>query len=587
MKGNMMRSVKNDPILTFDFAPHGKKTDPVIFTNPEEIISTWNLVEVSHCLDKIQLAVNNGFYVAGYISYEALYAFINQTDKNPEISMPLIWFGVFKKRPNPLREEKLGEYFVEDWKLTQTKNEYEHAFHTIKEAIERQETRQVNYTVQFEANFTGCAYSYYEQLKQAQQSNYSAYIDIGDYQILSTSPEMFFQLQNGVITAKPMKGTIHRGKTFEEDLTNQQWLAHSEKNKLENDLITELMVDEFKHITDEATIQVVNPYHVEKYPTVFQMTSTITAKVLPELSALDILKTLFPCGSISGVPKKKTLELISRLEKHPRDVYCGAIGYITPNHEAIFNVPIRTVVIDPKQSNARYGAGGAITKYSNLEEEFAEVKTKAKILHQKHEPFQLLETLGLRNGNFIVLKEHLQRLKKSAAYFDFEVNMDTIKHKLLQYKDIHKEGEWRVRLLVDKAGEVNIKINQLKQADHLQVGLAKAPIDKENIFLYHKTTNRSVYEEHMREVDGLFDVLLWNVDHEVTEFTIGNIIVELDGELITPPVDCGLLPGTFRQKLLNEGNVKEAIVLREDLHKCANIWLINSVREWVPVQLVN
>lgn len=570
-------------ILQFDFKSENNLDQSLVFIQPVEIISTRNISEVENCIEQIQQAVNDGFYVAGYLSYEVVYSLTSLKEKSPPITMPLIWFGVFKE-PSTLPQMTSKPYTLGEWHLQQTKDDYWEAFHRIKEAIRNDVTNQVNYTVQFQADFHGnSGYSLYKELKKNQRANYSAYLDIGEYEILSASPELFFHVHNNQITTKPMKGTIHRGKTYEEDLVQYRWLKRSEKNRQENDLITSLMVDELKNVAKESSIHVSNQYEIEKYPTVFQMTSTITGEILPGKSIVDIMKTLFPCGSITGVPKQKTIELISNIEKQPREIYCGAIGYITPNQEAIFNVPIRTVCIDKSAKKAAYGAGGAITLYSTPDEEYTEIFTKTKILHVKQESFQLLETFGLKNGRYIAFSEHLQRLQKSASYFDFTINLEKIKCKLINMMQKLQKGQWRVRLLVNESGQCDIEIHPLTKPDILEVSLAESPIDKQNIFLYHKTTNRKMYEIHKKE--GVFDTLLWNTDREITEFTIGNIVIELDGELVTPPIECGLLPGTFRKKLLTEKKVKEAKISIEDLNKCTNIWLINSVREWVPVQL--
>ena len=585
MKGLRMEKLINPPFLRFDFSLDEKNSDPICFSNPVEIISTKKLAEVATCLDEIQNALNNGFYVAGYMSYEAAYAFSYRINEFPSVTMPLLWFGVFTE-PAILSKGETKDFSVGEWKLNQSKEEYEDAFHSIQQAIKGGETNQVNYTVQFQAPFSGCSLSYYEQLKRAQKGSYCAYLHLGNEQILSASPELFFRLHNNIITTKPMKGTIHRGKTFEEDIENAKWLASSKKNRLENDLITKLMVDELKTVTDGLSVEITDQYQVEKYPTVYQMTSTIKGRVLPHLTTIGVLKTLFPCGSITGVPKEKTMDIIAKLEKNSRNAYCGTIGYITPNNDAIFNVPIRTVMIDQKNQLARYGAGGGITKHSIAKEEYKEALTKTKVLYHKQKPFHLLETFGLKQGNFIAFEEHIQRIKKSAAYFDIPIHIDSIMKELHILKKNNKHGEWRIRLLVDHQGKAQFEVNSLPKSRKANVKLASSPIDRNNIFLYHKTTNRTAYEKQLKDVDDVFDVLLWNENNEITEFTIGNIVVDLEGELLTPPVQCGLLPGTFREKLLKAGTIKECKITKEDLNYCKNIWLINSVREWVPVELI-
>ncbi|MBO1001513.1 chorismate-binding protein [Pseudogracilibacillus auburnensis] len=555
---------------------------PLLFSQPEELIIANHLKDVANCLEKVEQAVENGYYVAGYISYEVAHSFFD-IHKKTDNHMPFIWFGVFRE-PSVQVFDQNGGFSVESWEIAQSKLEYNETFQHIMDAIMEGKIDQINYTVPFRANFHGDPFTYYNQLRNAQRAKYCAYLDIGDFQILSASPELFFHVKNGRITAKPMKGTIHRGKTYEEDIQNKHWLQTSKKNQQENNLITTLMSDELKRIANEASIEIVEKYSVEKYPTVYQMTSTISGDILPEVRFIDLIKALFPCGSISGVPKRESIQMITELEPVPREVYCGAIGYITPEKEAVFNVPIRTVVIDKQNGIARYGAGGAITKDSNVDEEYDEVLTKTKVLHIKNQPFQLLETFGLYDGKYVVFSEHISRLEKSANYFDFHLNLPRIKEKLMQYAHCHKDGAWKVRLLVDENGQGHTEIFRLHEIENPKVCLAKKPINKENTFLYHKTTNRSFYKEHMR--DDVLDVLLWNENDEITEFTIGNVVVEIDGERFTPPIECGLLPGTFREKLLSDGTIVERKIKKADLHSCTRIWLINSVRKWVEVELV-
>lgn len=578
----MSEEQMNNPILQFDFLTD--QTDsPLQFKDPLEIITTSNLNEVGACLDRVAQAVQDGYYTAGYLSYEASSAFYDHLKRDVDHKMPLIWFGVFKK---PITEKwnETSAYTIGNWDMTQSKETYEKKFSQVIQAIRNGQTEQVNYTVPFEALFTGNSYAYYTELKKAQRANYSAYLDLGDFQILSVSPELFFQVENEQITVKPMKGTIHRGKTYEEDIKNKQWLETSRKNRRENKLITNLMKEELLHVADKMSITVEKECEVEQYPTVYQMTSTITGNVLPGQNIATIMQALFPCGSISGAPKLETLKLISELEEKPREVYCGAIGYMTPSGKAVFNVPIRTVMIDTQENKASYHAGGGITEFSNVQEEYTEVLTKTKVLHWKEAPFQLLESFGLYDGKFIAFDAHIRRLIHSATYFNFPICINRIKERLSEYQNKYKQGTWKVRLLVYEDGQEQIEIAPLSAIKNNQFTLAKKPIDKENKFLYHKTTNRACYDIHA--VENMFDVLLWNEDNEITEFTIGNIVVEFAGELYTPPVESGLLPGTFREILLKENKIKERTLYTSDLVNCTTIWLINSVRQWVKMDYV-
>lgn len=572
--------MKHVPIIQIDF-----NDKSLIFTQPIKIICATSTHELWKCLKDVEHAQKNGYYVAGFISYEASQAFQKNINIKQPNHFPLLWFGIFKE-PSNIKPLQKQSYQLSDWELSISKDRFIDVFKKIEYEINNNSIEQINYTTQYEAKFSGNGYSYYKQLKKAQQANYSAYIHTGNYEILSASPELFFELNNDTIRTKPMKGTIDRGLSFEDDIAKKKWLKSSSKNIIENDLTTELMCKELEKISKTNTVQVVDRHQVEQYPTVFQMTSTIESKLRPEISFKNIIQTIFPCASITGSPKIEAMRLINEIEENHRNIYCGTIGYITPNNNAIFNVPIRTVLIDHEQNKATYGVGGAITKESTVEEEFTEIKTKAKILQRKQPSFQLLETFGLKNGEYIVFDNHLNRLKRSATYFNFNLDLDDIKQALSIKREEYKDGNWRLRLLVSKQGSFTIEIYPLDHIDkNPYVKLAEKPLQKNNPFLYHKTTYRDIYDQFKITDDQYFDVLLWNEDKEITEFTIGNIVVKLDGKLLTPPIESGLLAGTFRQKLLQEGKIKERKIYLHDLNKCSHIWFINSVRKWISVKL--
>lgn len=580
-------NIKN-PFLYFQFNEEDQTdhSSPIYFHHPKKVIKTDQPNEVISCLKKIQQYIQNGYYAAGYLSYEASSAFYPTIKLKNNIEMPLLWFGIFDQ---PVQATNLNlsqkNYQLTRWKPTISSDQYMHNFKKVHQAIQQEKTEQVNYTIGLQAKFTGDSLTYFQRLKRAQNAQYNAYLRVDDYAILSASPELFFRSSKEMITVKPMKGTVHRGKSYLEDQQNKQWLQTSDKNRHENKIITELMYNELQKIAHPGSIQVTQPFAIEKYPTVYQMTSTIQAQLTPEKDILDIFKALYPCGSITGTKKEKTMQIINDLEEHPREVYCGAIGYITPEQKAIFSVPIRTVVINEKSGRAHFGVGGAITIHSEPEEEYKEILTKSELLTYEQPDFSLLESFGLMDGEYIVYPYHITRLKQSADFFSFPMNLQAIEQNLAELASKHDQGHWKVRLVVHKDGSFSVEINEIEVPKHekVKVTLAKKPIDQNNVFLYHKTTNRDLYQMHFEK--GFFDTLLWNEKREVTEFTLGNIVVKLGNRWVTPPVSCGLLAGTFREKLLTEEKINEAIITIEDLQESSEIWLINSVRKWIPVDL--
>lgn len=573
------------PFLQFDFLNlNTNQREQKTFQNPIEILQTNEPKKVIDILNQVELAVKNGYYAAGFLSYEATEAFlpVNSFSKD---EFPLIWFGIFDKESSQI-QKKQSDFKVSNWMPKITQDEYNQAFGEIKNAFKLNQTKQVNYTLQLNSKFKGDSYAYYQTLKDKQKADYSCYLSLENFDILSLSPELFFDLKTDLITLKPMKGTKERGKNSFEDRVFKEELKNSTKDKLENQLIVDLMINELKNISNPNSINIKKPFEISTFPTLFQMTSTIEAKLKSDKKLSDIFTQLFPCGSITGTPKIETINFINQLENRNRQIYCGTIGFITPKKEATFNVPIRTVSINKHNGQARYDVGGGITHLSNPHDEYKEAFTKAKILDVTQDDFDLIETFGLYQGNFIAYNAHLNRLRSSAKFFNFKIDIKQIDTQLKLIAKNNQSENLRIRLLVNSLGNTTITSTPLIEDNEIkEVSIAKEPIDKNNVFLYHKTTNRDVYNDLKSNFKNSFDVILWNEDNQVTEFTIGNLVIEYNHELITPPISSGLLPGTYREVLLKNQTIKENIITKNMLEKATSIWLINSVRRWVKVQL--
>nr|WP_295971023.1 aminodeoxychorismate synthase component I [uncultured Bacillus sp.] len=574
-----------EPLLSFEFADLTGAIQTMTFLQPHKLIIANRTEEILPCFRLIQKAIKDGYYAAGFLSYESAPAFDPVYKVKAEQTMPLLWFGIFSK-PLPDSLSSDGAYQIMNWTPSVNTFEYDTAIKSIKHSIECGDTYQTNYTIQLNSQFQGDDIAYYNRLKRAQSSHYCAYINTGEHRILSASPELFFHLKDGKITTRPMKGTVKRGKTSEEDRAHADWLYHSEKNRAENVMIVDLLRNDLGMITKQGTVKVEKLFEIEQYPTVHQMTSTITAEVSANIELADIFKALFPCGSITGAPKVSTMNIISGLEKTPRGVYCGAIGYITPAREAVFNVPIRTVVIH-KTGKAVYGVGGGITWDSTVEGEYEEILAKAALLDEQQPEFDLLESILLDEGEFFLLEEHLNRLQCSAQYFRFPLPLVKINQALQNIAVQNHHGTFKIRFLLSKTGEIKIEVQSItKPNEPLNIALSDQPLNRNNPFLYHKTTHREVYVSFQKRFPHVFDVLLWNQDRELTEFTNGNMVLEIDGQLWTPPISSGLLGGTFRESLIKDGTIRERMLTVEDLARSTNIWFINSVRGWLKVQLI-
>ncbi|UOF89670.1 aminodeoxychorismate synthase component I [Fodinisporobacter ferrooxydans] len=586
------------PFLLFDFTDENGCRQPLLFRDPIQIFAVYSIEDVYPTLCAIQMEVNKGLYAAGFLTYEAAPAFDPAFSAAHSHKLPLAWFGIFQE---PLQEPHAvlakpfagtGEFHFMPWESTVSKEEYASKMQRIKDAIGRGETYQLNYTMRLRSHFSGDDFAYYQLLRAAQKGNYSAYLNIGSHRILSASPELFFHVKDRQVATRPMKGTAKRGRWFEEDQEMAAWLQASDKNRAENVMIVDLLRNDIGRIAETGSVHVPALFELERYPTVFQLTSTVVGQLHTHATWIDVLQALFPCGSITGAPKIRTMELISEWETAPRELYCGTIGLIKPNGNAVFNVAIRTMILDAATGMAEYGVGGGITWDSAVEEEYVEAFAKAALLTEEMPTFELLETLKMEQRNYILFKRHLERLQKSAQYFAIPLDLDHVKCKLTDYANSFSAEEVRrVRLLVTQSGQVRIESTPLpailaaSSGESKAVALAQTAISKNNRFLYHKTTHRSMYEAHRSASDRIFDVLLWNEDEEITEFINGNVVVQIDGQKLTPPVACGLLPGTMRAQLLADGRIEEKRLTRSDIRRAEHIWFINSVRGCVPVHL--
>jgi para-aminobenzoate synthetase/4-amino-4-deoxychorismate lyase len=580
-------SVTKTPDGVFQFKPamtvllqHGNEW--LRFSDPVEVLTARTAEEVSQALEKIEAS---GLWAAGFISYEAAGAFDDALKTHVSGGLPLLQFGLFKNvethpglRP-PLQGR--GSYNLSEWKPSVSRGEYAEAIAQIKEHIAAGDTYQVNYTFRLTADFSGEPFDFFCDLAEAQRGRYAAFIETEEFAICSASPELFFELKDGVITSRPMKGTRPRGLTAAADRAVAGALKNSTKDQAENIMIVDMIRNDIGRIAEAGSVETVSRFDVEKYPTVWQMTSTVRGEVKPRNTQntrkmSDVMRALFPCASITGAPKAKTMEIIQSLEKGPRGVYTGAIGFIAPDGAAQFNVAIRTAVIQGGQ--AEYGIGGGIVWDSNPEQEYEEALSKAAILTKRMPEFQLLETMLWENGEIFLLERHLKRLADSAEYFDFKIDACVVRDSLC---DLNSGEPMRIRLLLNKNGEFVVQHVELKRLEASStLAIAKKPVDSGDVFLYHKTTNRAVYEKAKADFPDADDVLLFNERGEVTESCIANVVVELDGRKVTPPVACGLLAGSLRDSLLESGEITERVVTLDDLKRASAIWLINSVRKW-------
>ena len=552
------------------------------FSDPHHIISAVNTNEVHDALREIERLVEaNHWHAAGFVSYEAAPAFDNALHVLSADDFPLLWFGLY---PEP-RVLKTSEVFLntpklrvlqKDFRSLVTRKSYNTAIEKVKDYIARGKTYQVNYTMRLNSEFSDDEWDFFLSLAQT-QNKYAAYIDTGRYVICSASPELFFKLDGDKIYSHPMKGTVKRGRTTLEDKAQAEWLHNSIKNRAENVMIVDMIRNDLGRIAEVGSVQVPELFKIEKYPTLFQMTSTVQAKTNASMD--EIFSALFPCASITGAPKVSTMNIIAELETTPRKIYTGSIGYVSPNRKAQFSVAIRTALIDRENKTAQYGVGGGIVWDSTSADEYSEALLKARVLTEHPRMFDLLETLlWTPKEGYFLREKHSMRMQDSAEYFDFPFSRKEFEYHLDQLAK-QSNSPQRVRALLNTFGEFKTEAKDFQsQKNVFKVCIAEKPVNSKDVFLFHKTTQRETYPPVPAAFD---DVLLFNENDELTEFTIGNLVVEINGELFTPPISCGLLAGTFRNHLLETGKIKERVILKGELGKCSKIFLVNSVRKWV------
>lgn len=594
-----------------------------LFFRPRETVSTFKINEVEESFAKLNQALKKGYYVAGFLSYEAGEAFEERLRQRKAFDFPLLWFGIYEE---PLIYHRLrGEflkcsakadsliqeissaadrqgrhYSLKNIRPNISENAYLKSIAKIKSLIAQGFTYQVNYTFKLKFSFSGSAEDLYLDLRKNQSVSYAAFIKAHSgfkkerqpFYILSFSPELFFRKSGNKICARPMKGTAKRGYDLREDTEIAAQLKDCPKNRSENLMIVDLLRNDLGRISTTGSVGVPRLFNVEKYETLFQMTSDIESKLQPGVSAFDIFKHIFPSGSVTGAPKIRTMQIIRQLEKEPRNVYTGSIGFFSPQKTAAFNVAIRTILIDSQSKTAEMGVGSGIVYDSEARKEYAECNLKANFLLKKPQDFALIETMLWHPlHGYLLLDEHLARLKNSAGYFDFVFRKKEILTALSGLKRHFKKSAYRVRLFLNKDGKIRLESSLWNKAAAKmpKVCFSRKKTDSKDLFLYHKTTNRKFYDAEYKKCrrEGFYDVLFRNEKGEITEGAISNIFVKKNGKFYTPPLKCGLLNGVYRRYLLDSQNgvIEEKPLLFKDIINAEEIYLSNSVRGLVRVQL--
>lgn len=560
------------------------------FGLPLRVLRADTLSEVKPLLQQVQAESAAGRWCLGFVAYEAAPAF-DAALRVHATAGPLAWFAIFDQASDWPQDCELPPGAAEAppakarWGAGPDRAAFARDIETIQAAIAAGDCYQINHTAQLEGELQGSALALYAALRRAQPGGYSAFIDAGEFQLLSVSPELFFDWDGSHLLGRPMKGTAARGDGPRQDQASAAALRTSAKERAENVMIVDLIRNDLSRIAQPHSVQVPRLFHLEALPTVWQMTSDVTATSRPGTQLADVFGALFPCGSITGAPKVQAMRLIHELEPGPRGAYCGAIGVVRPGGEATFNVAIRTVTA--RGQALRCGIGSGITSGATAEGEWQEWRHKRAFLDRASEPFELLETLALADGDLRNLDLHLARLQRAASHFGYAVDEAALRQDLDGLANSHPQGLWRVRVLLDAQGRHQVQAFAM-EASPAEVTLALAPqpfAAAFSEFVRYKTTRRAHYDAAAPTQSGVFDAILWNERGELTECTRGNLALQIDGQWLTPALSSGLLDGVGREVVLREGRVREAVLRVDDLRRATGLAFLNSLRGWIAARL--
>lgn len=581
-----------------------RPTDPdsprlrVQFGTPARWHVARRMEDVPSVIDAAHEETVAGRWCVGWIAYEAAPAFDRGLVVEEHVhAVPagsiLAAFAVFDA-PTDAGTTDDGDWRADDWRDANGAD-FAASIADIRARIADGDVYQVNLATRLGTVLHGDAFAYFRALQRSQPGGYAIHLphalDGVEERIASVSPELFFDWRDGRVVTQPMKGTTTRGATAGEDTRAAERLRTTPKERAENLMIVDLLRNDLSRVAVTGSVRVPELFELHALPTVWQMTSTIEARTGPALRLSGLCAALFPCGSVTGAPKRAAMAQIRRLEDDPRGVYCGALGLMQPGGAVTFNVPIRTVTlraIDDARWTMRCGIGSGVTHDSDADGEAREWRDKQAFLRRASRPFELLESLRLEDGRYWLLDGHLSRIARAAAAFGFAINTREVMRALDAVAASAGAGVHKVRLRVAPSGKALVDASPLAGTPSpVRLALATRPMPPADEFIRHKTTRRDAYDAFAPSAGGgIFDTLLWNADGELTETTIGNIALKIGGRWLTPPVTSGLLPGVYREVLLAEGRISEAVLRIGDLQRAEAVAMLNSVRGWMDVEVV-
>ena len=596
-----------EPFILLDDARPDGASDARLYRGPVELVVARRPEEVAPALARIEELHRAGHDMAGYLAYEAGLALeprlMPLAARRTGAAGPLVWFGAFAGY------ETLPAADVPQWLAAQASGPgtigpvepqlgfagYDAAFSALRDAIEAGDIYQANLTFRLAASWHGDPLALYAAIRPAAGAGHGGLVHDGAHWLLSFSPELFFTLRERTVTVKPMKGTRPRGRSAAEDAALAAELAASVKDRAENLMIVDLMRNDLSRVAEPGSVRVEDPFAVETYPTVHQMVSTARARLQPGKGAVDLIRALFPCGSITGAPKIRAMELIDRVERDARGAYCGSIGRIDASGDSAFNVAIRTLRLTPGESangvrggRAVLGVGSAIVADSDGLGEWRECLVKGGFVRGSAESFDLIETMAFTpDGGIPLLELHLERMKASATELGFAFDRHAVRN-AIQALCFEADRPSKLRLVAARSGSFSLELADLPAPLPAPAPCAvfRLPVDPGDWRLRHKNSDRGFYEIGLAAArkEGAEEALFLRSDGLVTEGCFTNVFVERDGRLLTPPLALGLLPGVLRRQLIEEGRAEEAELTLADLGP--GFLIGNALRGLMPARLL-
>ena len=560
------------------------------YTQPVEIIEAQAVSEVAPALARLKDYHSKGYYLAGYLSYDLGFAL------EPKLSAlmpedrdgPLLQFGVFKSVSDNAPIECLYTSHVPDLKLTPhwSETNYRKRFDRVMDYIRAGDVYQINLTFPMTGSFEGAAETLYAAFRHRQKGRYGGIVSLGSGpEIISLSPELFFRKQNREMAMRPMKGTRPRANDSQDDNALREEMQSDEKSKAENLMIVDLLRNDLSRVSETGSVKVPELFSLETYSTLHQMTSRVTSQLTLQAEFSDIFKSLFPCGSVTGAPKIRAMEIIDELEESPRGAYCGGLGYIDPNGDACFNVAIRTLILE--NTKLRYNVGSGLVLDSDPADEYAECLLKADVLCAPSP--DLIETFLWEAGKGAPrLNAHQKRLESSAAAMEYPFNSKAFNAALQPLRDEIKDQ--RVKVTLNSAGEFIMVHEEYKPLEKLSFALSKYPLSSQVQMSAHKISNRQFYDNERNRIKALTsagETVFLNENGELCEGSFTSLFIEKEGQLFTPHLSAGLLPGILRAQFIESGKAREATLTVKDLLSADKVYLGNSLRGLIPAKLIS